>query len=107
MARDTLDNLAKTLADTLPEGLRSMRADVERNFRAVLASGIDKLDLVTREEFEVQQAVLAKTRQKLAALEARLATLEVPKPRKKSAREAPSRKTTVKRPRPAKKPASR
>ena len=76
MARDTLDNLAKTLADTLPEGLRSMREDVERNFRAVLASGIDKLDLVTREEFEVQQAVLARTRDKLEALEVKLKELE-------------------------------
>jgi len=50
--------------------------DLEENFRAVLKSGLGKLDLVTREEFEVQEAVLKRTREKLAALEARLAEIE-------------------------------
>ena len=76
MAKESIDKLAKTLAETLPEGLRSMREDIESNFRSVLQSSLARLDLVTREDFEVQQAVLAKTRAKLEALEVRLAKLE-------------------------------
>lgn len=76
MADESIENLARKLAESVPEGLRSMRDDLEENFRGVLRSGLAKLDLVTREEFEVQQAVLAKTRQKLEALEARLRELE-------------------------------
>ena len=53
-----------------------MREDLEKNFRAVLRSSLSKLDLVTREEFEVQEAVLARTREKLEALEAKLEKLE-------------------------------
>jgi ubiquinone biosynthesis accessory factor UbiK len=76
MSKESIENLAKKLAETLPEGLRSMREDLENNFRGVLRSGISKLDLVTREEFEVQEAVLARTREKLEQLEAKLAELE-------------------------------
>jgi hypothetical protein len=85
MANESLDKLAKTLADAVPEGLRSVRDDLEKNFKSVLQAGIGKLDLVTREEFEVQEAVLARTREKLQMLEARLKELEAPKaaPRKK------------------------
>ncbi len=50
--------------------------DVEKNFRALLSSALARVDLVTREEFDVQAKVLARTREKLAALEARLAELE-------------------------------
>jgi BMFP domain-containing protein YqiC len=50
--------------------------DIEKNVRALLAQGFAKLDLVTREEFDVQAQVLARTREKLAALEARVAELE-------------------------------
>ncbi len=50
--------------------------DIERNMRALLTQGFAKLDLVTREEFEVQTQVLLRTREKLAALEARVAELE-------------------------------
>jgi BMFP domain-containing protein YqiC len=50
--------------------------DLEKNFRAMMTSGLARLDLVTREEFDVQAKVLARTREKLAALEARLAELE-------------------------------
>ena len=76
MADESIENLAKKLAESVPEGLRSMRDDLESNFRGVLRSGLSKLDLVTREEFEVQEAVLLKTREKLTALEARLQELE-------------------------------
>ena len=59
------------------EALRnSPAADIEKNVRAMMTQGFSKLDLVTREEFEVQREVLAHARQKLAELEARVAELE-------------------------------
>ena len=76
MSDDSIENLARKLAESVPEGLRSMRDDLETNFRGVLQTGISKLDLVTREEFEVQEAVLARTREKLERLEAKLEDLE-------------------------------
>ncbi len=76
MSNDTIDSLARKLADSMPEGLRSMQQELEETFRSVLRTGLAKLDLVTREEFEVQEAVLARTREKLDALESRLADYE-------------------------------
>jgi BMFP domain-containing protein YqiC len=76
MNDNSIEGLAKKLADSLPAGLRSMRDDLEQNFRRVLRGGLEKLDLVTREEFEVQEAVLARTREKLEALEQKVAELE-------------------------------
>ena len=76
MNNETVDNIASKLAEAVPEGIRAVRDDLEQNFRAVLRSSLSKLDLVTREEFEVQRAVLARTREKLEALEAKLKELE-------------------------------
>ena len=76
MNDESLDNIAKKLAEAVPEGLRSMREDLEQNFRSVLRASLARLDLVTREEFEVQEAVLAKTRAKLEALERQVKELE-------------------------------
>ncbi len=76
MSDDSIENLVKKLVDAVPEGVRSMRAELEQNFRSVLRTGLGKLDLVTREEFEVQEAVLARTRETLEALEKRLAEFE-------------------------------
>jgi BMFP domain-containing protein YqiC len=76
MTDESIENIARKLAEALPEGLRSVREDLENNFRSVLRASLAKLDLVTREEFEVQEAVLARTREKLEALEARLRDLE-------------------------------
>jgi len=65
------------LSAKLKEAVNSSPArDFEKNARALLAQGFSKLDLVTREEFDVQTQVLARTREKLAALEARVAELE-------------------------------
>lgn len=50
--------------------------DIEKNVKAMMAQGFSKLDLVTREEFDIQAQVLAKTRSKLEALEAQVAALE-------------------------------
>jgi BMFP domain-containing protein YqiC len=76
MSSESIEGLAKKLADAVPEGLKTVRDDLEQNFRAVLKSGLSKLDLVTRDEFEVQEAVLERTRAKLEALEAKVAELE-------------------------------
>lgn len=74
--RDFIDNIAKRLTDAVPPGLQAVKQDLERNFRSVLQSTFAKLDLVTREEFDVQTGVLAKTRAKLEALEKQIADLE-------------------------------
>ena len=86
--KPSIDELARKLAESVPAGLRSMREELEENFRAVLRSGLDRLDLVTREEFEVQRLVLARTREKLDALSERLAELEAAA--KKSAKGKPA-----------------
>jgi BMFP domain-containing protein YqiC len=76
MNDESVDNIARKLAEAVPEGLRSMRDDLEQNFRSVLRASLARLDLVTREDFDVQEAVLAKTRAKLEALEAKVKELE-------------------------------
>ncbi len=71
-----LDELARRLADSVPESLRSFGRDLEGNFKAVLQAQLSKLDLVSRQEFDVQAALLARTQEKLAALDKRLQELE-------------------------------
>jgi BMFP domain-containing protein YqiC len=71
-----IDDLARKLSDLVPPGLKEARADLEQNFKATLQAGLGRLDLVTREEFEVQRAVLLRTREKLDALERALAIVE-------------------------------
>ncbi len=71
-----LDDLARKLSDLVPPGLKEARADLEQNFKATLQAGLGRLDLVTREEFDVQRAVLLRTREKLDALERSLTVLE-------------------------------
>lgn len=73
---ETLNGLARRLADAIPQNLRTAGEDIERNFRTVLRSGLGKMNLVSREEFDVQAAVLRRTREKLEALEAQLSELE-------------------------------
>ena len=75
-----IDDLARRLSGLVPPGLRESREELQENFRAVLQSGLGKLDLVTREEFDVQRAVLLRTREKLEALERQLAALEAQPP---------------------------
>ena len=70
-----IDELARRLSDLVPPGLRDSREELQQNFKSVLQAGLGKLDLVTREEFDVQRAVLARTRDKLEALERQLAEL--------------------------------
>ena len=68
-----LDEINARIRATLAQ---SPAADLEKNLRALLASVFARLDLVTREEFDVQREVLARTRAKLSELEAKLAELE-------------------------------
>ena len=74
--KSTLDDLVKRLSALMPSGLSDMRADLEKNFKTVLQSAFRRMDLVTREEFDVQKAVLARTREKLEALEAEVEKLD-------------------------------
>ncbi len=70
------DEIAKKLADILPAGVKEVTKDIEKNFKSILQSAFNKLDLVTREEFDVQVNVLVRTRKKIDALEKKLAKLE-------------------------------
>ena len=72
----SIDDLARRLSDLVPPGLKDARTDLEQNFRSTLRAGLGRLDLVTREEFEVQRAVLLRTREKIDALERTLQVLE-------------------------------
>lgn len=107
MTNASIDQLARRLAESLPQGVRSMRDELEHNFRSILQSGLARLDLVTREEFEIQESVLARTRAKLEGLEQRLQSLEAapaPKPaskkpaKKAAAKKAPAKKSSAKKP---------
>jgi len=97
MSGDSIETLARRLAEAVPEGLKSVGEDLEQNFRSVLRAGLGKLDLVTREEFEVQEAVLKRSREMLEALEERLKALETaaesPPARKKTAKKASKKKS--------------
>ena len=73
---DKLDELARRLSSLVPPAMREGREELQQNFKAVLQSGLGKLDLVTREEFEVQRAVLLRTREKLDALQRTVAEME-------------------------------
>ena len=74
--RDTVEELTDRLGTLLSPGASQLKTDFEDNARAVLQGALGKMDLVTREEFEIQQRVLQKTRSKLQALEQRLAAIE-------------------------------
>jgi BMFP domain-containing protein YqiC len=64
-----LDDLAKRVAGSLPGSIQLLQQDLQKNLRSALESGLSHLDLVTREEFDVQSRVLARTREKLERLE--------------------------------------
>lgn len=71
-----LDDLARRLYEAVPPGLRDAQKDLEHNFRSVLQNMLGRLDLVTREEFDVQTEVLKRTREKLESINHRLVELE-------------------------------
>ena len=67
-----IDDLSRRLADSLP----TLQDDFRRNAEAAMRAALGRMDLVTREEFDIQQAVLLRTREKLEAMAARVAALE-------------------------------
>ena len=71
-----IDDLARRLSAMGPPGLRESRNELQQNFKSVLQTGLSKLDLVTREEFEVQRAVLLRTREKVEELQRAVTELE-------------------------------
>ncbi len=73
---EIIEELGDRITRLLP-GAERLREDLKRNIEALLQSALARMDLVTREEFEVQKAVLARTREKLEALERRVEALEV------------------------------
>ena len=76
MNNNLFDELAKNLSQVLPKGVDDMKSDFERNARAMLQSSLTKMDLVTREEFDIQAQLLQKSLQRVEELENRLAELE-------------------------------
>ena len=79
MEQMRIDEIARRLFAKVPETARNIQADLEENFRAILRASLSRLDLVTRDEFEVQTKVLERTRARLEALEARVQELEAAK----------------------------
>ncbi len=71
-----IDELAQKLSGLVPPGVKDLQQDVEKNMRAALQGALARMDLVTREEFDVQTAVLARTRAKLEQLEKQVAEIE-------------------------------
>lgn len=74
--KDVIDDIGRKITELLPEGSRQLQADIESNVKAVLQASLSKLNLVTREEFDVQTALLERTREKLEQLQQRLDELE-------------------------------
>lgn len=71
-----LEQLAKQIHDSMPAPVRELGADVDQKMRQVIQGQLTKLDVVSREEFDVQTQVLLRTRQKLADMEQKLADIE-------------------------------
>lgn len=76
MSTPIIETILKHFSSTLPPGAGVLKEDLEKGLRATLHATFDKLDLVTREEFEVQAQVLARSRAKLEQLERQVAELE-------------------------------
>jgi BMFP domain-containing protein YqiC len=76
MDRQEIDRIALRLVSLVPPGLAQAQQDLRTNFHDVLAQGLRRLELVTREEFEIQSQLLARTRAKVDELEKRVAQLE-------------------------------
>lgn len=68
----SLNDVVKKVLDGLPEGVKQLPQDMKDNLQSAVSSALDQLDIVTREEFETQQKVLLKTREKLEKLEKKL-----------------------------------
>ncbi|HGJ5882517.1 ubiquinone biosynthesis accessory factor UbiK [Arsenophonus sp.] len=71
-----IEQVVRQIKDTLPQGMRDLGEDLDKKLRAILQSQLGKLDLVSREEFDIQTQVLLRTREKMAQMEKRIEQLE-------------------------------
>ena len=71
-----IDDLARQISEAIPAGVKGMQEDVQKNIHTLLQGALSRLDLVTREEFDAQSQVLARTREKLEQLEKIISALE-------------------------------
>ncbi len=76
MTINPIENMVNQILDKLPQGADVLREDINQNLRAGLSIALKKMDLVTRDEFDAQKAVLEKTREKLHQLETQVQALE-------------------------------
>ena len=84
-----IDELARRLSGLVPPALREGRDEMQDNFKSALQAGLARLDLVTREEFDVQRAVLARTREQLESLRSLVEQLEAQLPQRDDTRNTP------------------
>jgi BMFP domain-containing protein YqiC len=73
---NVLDQLTKSISDKLPDSFKLLQSDIEKNIKASLQAVFREMDLVTRDEFDIQAALLARTVEKLHTLERQLSELE-------------------------------
>lgn len=78
-----IESLVKQILAALPADLRQVKTDMEKNLKAIISAGLAKMDLVTREEFDVQAELLARTRASLEKIQKHLAELEEKTSKKK------------------------
>ncbi|MDX2457432.1 MAG: accessory factor UbiK family protein [Gammaproteobacteria bacterium] len=71
-----IDDIARQISEAIPTGVRGMQEDVQKNIHTLLQGSLSRLDLVTREEFDAQSQVLARTREKLEQMEKIVAAME-------------------------------
>jgi len=72
----TINEIASKLSDVIPDSVKVMKSDIDNNLRAVLESSLQQMNLVSREEFDTQSALLSRTLEKIEQLEAQLKELE-------------------------------
>jgi len=71
-----IDDLVSKISDVVPPGIKEIEMEVKKQIKAIIESSIAKMDLVSREEFDIQVKVLAKTREKIDKLERQLLEME-------------------------------
>ncbi len=76
MVKEKIEAILSDVSNALPEDVQFLKKDIEKNLRATLNAAFSKMELVTREEFDIQTALLQRTRAQLDALQEKLSTLE-------------------------------
>ncbi len=74
--KQNIEDMVRKLAEAIPPGIKELETEAKKQFSFILESGLSRMDLVTREEFDIQSKVLAKTREKVDILEQKLSELE-------------------------------